>query len=144
MTNKIQQLAIQILKEAKSNDSTEASSAESPVQPAGIRARVKEIFCIHDNLPPFTKAEAVILDILSEEDELSLANIKRQLKVDGDIIEGCNPDSVLILLHRLQDKRLVTTRQQSGLAFFRPSEKGRILFKAWKNFGIQFLSELNS
>jgi len=131
-------------KEVKSNDATEALSAESPVQPADIRTRVKEIFRIHDNLPPFTKAEAVILEILSEDGELSVVRIMRKLTVDGDIIEGCNPASVSIFLDRLRLKGLVTMRKQSRSAFFKPSEKGRTLFRAWKNFGIQFLSELDS
>ena len=127
--------------ETKSSDDVEV---ESPERPTDIRERVKEIFRIHDNLPPFTKAEAVILDILSEDDELSVVRIMRKLTCDGGTIEGCNPTSVSMLLDRLRRKGLVTMRKQSRLAFFRPSEKGRTLFRAWKSFGIQFVSELDS
>lgn len=131
-------------KEAKSSDSMEAPSAESPARLAYTREMAKEIFRIHDNVPPFTKAEAVILDILSKGDELSVVKIMRKLKVDGYIIEGCNPRSVSTFLYRLRDKGLVTVRKQSKFAFFRPSKKGRTLFRIWKSFGIQFLSELDS
>ena len=128
-------------RETKSNDGIEA---ELPTQSADVRTRVKEIFRIHDNLPPFTKAEAVILDILSEEDDLSIEKIVKKLTADGDIIEGCNPTSVPMFLDRLRRKGLVTMRKQSRITFFKLSEKGRTLFESWKSFGRQFLSELDS
>ncbi len=128
-------------KETKSSDDVEV---ESPERPTDTRESVKKILRIYDNFPPFTRAEAVILDFLSEDGELSIVRIMRKLTVDGDIIEGCNPTSVSVFLDRLRCKGLVTMRKQSRCAFFRPSEKGRTLFRIWKSFGEQFLSELDS